>query len=197
MWLSLVFACIAYLFWKNEYVYSLPTPVPIAYVPVKTGEPIRLTDNLVFEQSKPVFLHFFNPSCPCSRFNISHVKSLFRKYQDRVSFVVVVMNSTANYTEEEIQDKFDFNVPVLFEPSVAKACGVYSTPQAAILTAQHKLYYRGNYNKSRYCTNKDSYYAQNALDSLLQNVPSPQFSALATTAYGCTLPFCEKPKTKN
>jgi len=194
IWLSILFVGIAYLFWRNEYIYSLPTPVPRDYQEVKIGALVDLPIENFGSRKKPMFLHFFNPACPCSRFNIAHVKSLFKKYERQMSFAIVVINSEKEYSEEEIQDKFDFKVPVFFDQSIASACGVYSTPQAAILTGNHTLYYRGNYNKSRYCTNKESNYAQNAIDSLLSQVQTPQFSPLALTAYGCVLPSCEKPK---
>ena len=59
-------------------------------------------------------------------------------------------------------------------------------------TADHNLYYRGNYNKTRYCTDAESNYAQMAIDSLLKQNNSPSFNALALRAYGCSLPNCTK-----
>ena len=56
------------------------------------------------------------------------------------------------YTAKQIQDKFGLDIPVLFDSSLAKACGVYSTPQAVLIDNNQNLYYRGNYNRSRYCT---------------------------------------------
>jgi hypothetical protein len=189
-WLAIIFFVIALLFWKNEYVYSLPTPVPANYHSVKTGEYINLKGRLS-SVNKPLFIHFFNPSCPCSRFNIPQFKSLVKKYGDKVSFAIVVVNKDRTYSEDEIQDRFDLKIPVLSDTSIAISCGVYSTPQAVILDSGHKLYYRGNYNRSRYCTDKSSDFAQIALDSLLNNSSSPFFSELATKAYGCQIKNCK------
>ncbi|MEP6930797.1 MAG: AhpC/TSA family protein, partial [Flavobacterium sp.] len=61
-----------------------------------------------------------------------------------------------------------------------------------IIDPSQNLYYRGNYNKTRYCTNADSNYAQMAIDSLLKQTLSPSFDALALRAYGCSLPKCTK-----
>jgi hypothetical protein len=191
-WLCIIFSTIGLLFWHNEYVYSLPTPVPASYHAVNPGQIIDLEGKLSSVETKPVFLHFFNSACPCSRFNIPHFKSLVKQYGAKVTFAIVVMNKDNNYSETEIQDKFDVTVPVLFDKSIAVSCGVYSTPQAVILDSEHKLYYRGNYNKSRYCTDKNSNYAQIALDSLLNNNSTPLFNQLATIAYGCQLPNCKK-----
>ena len=169
-----------------------PTPVPTNYLDVKPGDYVNIDAVLKTEKDKPVFIHFFNPNCPCSKFNIPHVRSLMKEYENKATFAVAVMCKD-KYTEEEIRDKFDLDVPVLFDTAIAKSCGVYSTPQAVILDKDHKLYFRGNYNKSRYCTDKKSNFAQMALDSLVNNKVEPLFSEAALKAYGCQLPSnCSK-----
>src|SRR5688500_14142348 len=92
-WLSILLTGVISLFWYNEWVYQLPTPVPATYKSVRIGENISLLENLRTDKDKPVFLHFFNPNCPCSRFNIDHFKSLVKEYGSKVNFVVVVMNN--------------------------------------------------------------------------------------------------------
>jgi len=196
-WLSIsfliaVFSCIGFLFWYNEWKYSLPTPVPKTYVAVNLGENIDITNRFASPKAKPVFLHFFNPDCACSRFNIPHFKSLVSSYGDAVTFAVVVITTDTTYTEQSIRAKFDISTPVLFDTSLATSCGVYSTPQAVLLGAEHKLYYRGNYNRNRYCTDQKTNYAQMAIDSLLANRIPPAFNKYALTAYGCSLEMCKK-----
>jgi hypothetical protein len=190
-WLVAILSAISYIFWYNDWKYSLPTPVPAKYSPATKGEHISLNNELATPPDKPVFLHFFNPNCPCSRFNMRHFKSLVRHYGDKISFAMVVV-SKDNYTAEEIQDKYDLNIPVSFDRSTADLCGVYSTPQAVILDENRNLYYRGNYNKSRYCVDKNTNYAQNALEMLLNKNPNPVFAAGALKAYGCELQVCKK-----
>jgi hypothetical protein len=190
LWISLLFCAISFLFWQNEIKYTLPTPIPQNFHQIAIGNKVDLkcciTDN------RPVFIHFFNPNCPCSRFNIPHVSGLIKKYGDRINFKIVVLNKKKNFTIEEIQKKFDAKIPVYFDESIAKNCGVFSTPQAVIVDPSHNLYYRGNYNKTRYCTNADSNYAQMAIESLLKQTKTPSFDALALRAYGCSLPKCSK-----
>lgn len=190
-WLALISGGIAFLFWHNEWKYNLPTPVPQHYHPVDAGTQISVKN--VFEQgdrSKPVLLHFFNPDCPCSRFNMVHVKSLVKEYGNSVNFVIVALTNNKKYTAADIRDRFGLSVPVLFDSSIATACGVYSTPQAAIIGVDRRLYYRGNYNKTRYCTDKKSNYAQIALESLLYKAVRPSFGEAAIKSYGCQLPVC-------
>jgi hypothetical protein len=188
-WLLVIFSGIVCIFWYTDWKYSLPTPVPSEYHPVATGTRVDLAGKLPVTGDRPVFLHFFNPDCPCSRFNIPYFKSLVRKYNSKIFFGIVVLNNRA-YTAKQVQNKFDLDVPVSFDSTLAAACGVYSTPQAVLLDANHCLYYRGNYNKSRYCTDSKSNYAQMAIDSLFDNIPRPVFAGYALRAYGCQLPVC-------
>ena len=185
-----IFIAIAGIFWHNEYAYSLPTPVPADYCKVMQGDAVNLEGKIGMHE-KPVFLHFFNPACPCSKFNIPHFKSLVKKYHDEIDFAIVVLSNDESYSAADIRDKFNLDIPVYFDEVIAKKCGVYSTPQAVLLN-DNKLYYRGNYNKSRYCTAKNSNYAEMAIDSLLGNISKPVFNQYALVSYGCTLPTCKK-----
>lgn len=188
MWLVVLFSGIVAFFWYNAWVYSLPTVVPERYKAVNRGEHIQTKWHVRSGKSNAVFLHFFNPGCPCSRFNITQFRSLVKQYGNEVDFAVVVVSAGKKYTIREIQKKFHLQIPVFFDTALAVSCGVYSTPQAVIIDARDKLYYRGNYNKDRYCINKNSDYARIALDSLLQQKVEPVFSPFALTAYGCQLP---------
>ena len=190
-WLVLLSAVVFALFWYNELVYTLPTPVPATYKTVPNGKIIPVNNALHFTNEKPVFLHFFNPDCPCSRFNIDHFKSLVKAYHNDVDFAIVLMASKP-YTEKEIQDRFKVSVPVIADSTLAAATGVYSTPQAVILKTDHRLFYRGNYNKTRYCTDQKTSYAKLAIESLIKKTSLMQFDRAALTAYGCTLPNCKK-----
>lgn len=190
-WLIMLLATIVVLFWHNEWVYSLPTPVPENYRVVDAGASISIVQKLPFKRNKPVFLHFYNPDCPCSRFNIPHFKSLVNEYSDRITFAVVPVTSK-NISVNDIRKKFDVDVQVIFDTTLATACGVYSTPQAVLLDTNRQLYYRGNYNRTRYCTDKKTEYARMAIDKLLHHNAATGFDAFAIKAYGCQLPKCSQ-----
>lgn len=189
-WVVLLFGVIGVLFWYNELQYQLPTPIPVNYKAVKPGELVKINATLKTDGSKPLFLHFFNPVCPCSRFNIKMFKALVAQYGDKVNFAIVVI-SKDKYTAEEIRNKFDLKLPVTFDQSIATACGVYSTPQVALINPGGQLYYRGNYNASRYCTDEKTNYAKQAINGLLVDNKTLTFSKLATTSYGCKLANCQ------
>jgi hypothetical protein len=191
VWLALLLSAVGALFWYNEWVYHLPTPVPPGYRSVGRGTPVKLNWPQGLNPEKPLFLHFFNPDCPCSRFNIANFKSIVNRYGSQVNFAVVVINND-RYSASEIQDKLGLNIPVLFDQSIAKACGVYSTPQAVLIDKGHKLYYRGNYNRSRYCTDEQTNYAKMAINGLLHDNTRLTFDKMALQSYGCSLPNCKK-----
>ncbi|WEK17707.1 MAG: redoxin family protein [Candidatus Pedobacter colombiensis] len=189
IWLMLLLIIVGALFWYNEWVYQLPTPVPKNYKTVNIGEVIELNSQLKKLNNNPLFLHFFNPDCPCSRFNIKNFKSLVAQYKTQVNFIVVVV-SHKTFTVNSIQNKFNLDIPILFDNSIASSCGVYSTPQAVLIDKEHKLYYRGNYNRSRYCTDEKTNYAKMAITGLLNQHTRLTFSQFALKAYGCQLPDC-------
>lgn len=195
-WLFFLAGCIGVLFWRNEWKYSLPTPVPATYKAVTFGSDIALPASLDRNQStgqKPLFLHFFNPDCPCSRFNMPHFRSIVTGYGAQTDFAIVLMTDK-HYTDQEIRERYDLpaTVQVFRDSSLAARCGVYSTPQAAIIDAHDRLFYRGNYNRARYCNDEKTSYAKSALEGLLKNDLVQNFSPLALKAYGCTLPTCNK-----
>ena len=186
--LSCILLAIVGIFWFQEMQYLMPTPIPADYKVVRPDELIRYDSTLLPQRHiKPKLLHFFSPDCPCSRFNLKHFKALNKEYSNKVDFYVVV---DSEETAERAKDLIDSEVTIVvdLDKGLANACGVYSTPQAAIIQTSNELYFRGNYNKSRYCTNKDSNFVQMALDSMVAKKEPPIFNELATNSYGCSLP---------
>lgn len=185
--LAAVAICVSWIFWKTEIKYSLPTPVPQHFKEVAAGTRIALPDDLAQTEKRPLLIHFFNPDCPCSRFNIRQFRSLVSRYGDSIDFAIVALTEKA-YTADAIRDKFGLDLAVYFDSGLAQRCGVISTPQAVLLDSDSRLFFKGNYNKSRYCTDAKSDYARMAIDSLLRNTAQPVFNKQAHIAYGCALP---------
>lgn len=182
-----VFAGIAAIFWYQEIQYLLPTPVPKDYRVVLPQQVIQFDSALIAQKNgKPKLLHFFSPDCPCSRFNLKHFLTLNRKYNKTIDFYVVIADKKK---VTSAQYMIGHAVPVIIDSNeqLAKACGVYSTPQAALIQHNNQLYFRGNYNRSRFCTNKNSNFVQMAMDSLLAGREPPHFIELATQSYGCNI----------
>lgn len=188
VFLLAVLSTIVGIFWYTEVQYLLPTPVPENYQEVFINEKVFIGDTASRKLERPVFYHFFTTNCPCSRFNLTHFNSLKRNYGDSIDFIVVIpeeddLSKARPYFEGETKIIRDVN------QQFAIASGVYSTPQAVIIDKDYSLYFRGNYNKARYCTDPLSNFAQMALDSLHRNVPPPEFGPLSSIAYGCGIDY--------
>ena len=184
-------AVIAGMFWWQDLQFARPTPVPEGWQAIAPGAPVVLPGRL--EQirnaagNRPVLLHFFNPSCPCSRFNVDHVRALARSYGDRVTFVAVLVQGDAA-TLTAAYRTLGLDVPYYVDDGqAANAVGAYSTPQAAILDSDGRLVYRGNYNVTRYCRERETEFARIALDDMLAGRPARTMPSQATVAYGCPL----------
>jgi hypothetical protein len=188
--LTLLFGIIITIFWQQELQYALPTPVPQDYRPVLPEQPVDLASYVKQPLTKPVLLHFFSADCPCSRFNIDHFRYLVGRYRDSIDFYVVLPGENTQEVARQFKDQYDLALPVLIDHDerLAEACGVYSTPQAVVVTNQSELYYRGNYNRARYCTARGTSYAELAIKALQLGAPPPYFAELATQSYGCQLP---------
>lgn len=174
---------VSWSFWKQELKYQLPTPVPQDFKAIKQNTFID-DKHLSGLTGKPILLHFFNPECPCSKFNSKHVNDLMVKYKDSLNFILIVPNGCDTTLIRSFFPS-DNRIVLDINQQLAKKCGVYSTPQAVILTKKHLLWYCGNYNKSRYCTSKATNYAEQAIIQLLQN--NSKYQSLAVKAYGCSI----------
>jgi len=177
------FGTVVALFWWQELQYLKPTPMPQHLQNYQAVNPdVSFIDNL---DSLPTCIYFFNPNCPCSRFNQQNFRKLYRSYQDKVRFYAIIENEF-----EGIDKYFDKqNIKIVLDTSkkVANELGVYATPQLVILDKKQKIYYKGNFNKSRYCTDPKTDFARLALETLLQEKPLPNFGWLASRAYGCSV----------
>jgi hypothetical protein len=180
---------VCWIFWQHELKYARPTPVPDNFVDVSVGTRIDLS-NWKINSEKSTLLHFFNPDCPCSKFNMKEFEALARRYHEQVNFVIVLQCDD----EDEVpafKTKYDLDLPVIpdNEGKISDLCGIYATPQAVILNADSRIYFKGNYNKSRFCTHKQTRFVEIALDSLVANKPLPVFvQNELTLPYGCELP---------
>lgn len=199
------FAAAGAAFWYQDVRYSLPTPRPQALVQPPLGTELHLDEWLrpagIGAKDKPVLLHFFNPDCPCSRFNLSHLRELRARFGDRVSFVAAVQP----YEEGELNDedraelkramiRLDVDIDWFIDTGgrLAALAGVYSTPQAVLTDSRWRIVYRGNYNVSRYCTDPKTQFVRLALEKLVSEDSKPSLGvagrASEPPAYGCELP---------
>jgi hypothetical protein len=190
---GVLLGAIGWTFWRQDWQYSLPTSRPADVRRPALATRIELPASIerirATRPGQPTLLHFFNPACPCSRFNLDHVRALESHFGQRV-LVVAVLAEGEPAALRAAYAALALDVPhyVDADRSLAGALGVYSTPQAAVLDADGRLFYQGNYNRTRYCRDRETEYARLALDAVLAGAPAPAYPAAAETAYGCPLP---------
>ncbi|MBT1689127.1 TlpA family protein disulfide reductase [Dawidia soli] len=185
----IVMLSVGFIFWQHELRYATPTPVPDGFVDVPLGAEIDLAAWGI-SSDRSTLLHFFNPRCPCSKFNMNEFRALVREYNEQVDFFVILQTDDDD-ARDEFNAKYALDVPVIADRDgrISDMCGIYATPQAVILNDASRIYFKGNYNKSRFCTHKQTRFVDIALDSLVAHRPLPVFvQHELTLPYGCELP---------
>lgn len=191
--LALIFATISLILWQAEFQYSLPTPIPEDYEEIFVGTCVDLPAGINLDpMGKAQFLHFFNPDCPCSRFNAGHFKYLYKTFSQELDFKVVIPEGSSISKTQKLLER-DISIIHDKEARWSHAVGVYSSPQAAIIDREGELYFRGNYNKARFCTLQGSNYAEISLKMLVKGLEAPVWDFYATRSYGCQLPKYSSP----
>lgn len=190
---SLASGVIGWAFWQQDLRYGRATPRPAGWHRPVVGAAVALPAAVerlrASRPGRPILMHFFNPSCPCSRFNVDHVRALTARFAPDVT-VVAVLAEGEPATMRAAYQALQLNVPAYVDADrrLADALGVYATPQAAILDRDGRLYFVGNYNRSRYCRERDTEFARIALEAVVAGVRPPAAGPAADVAYGCPLP---------
>jgi hypothetical protein len=185
-------AVVGYAFWNEDWRYSLPTPFPEGLIQPPLGSRLALPAliDAVKRNGRPLLLHFANPQCPCTQFSLDHVRRLEQTFGNRVDFVTVLQSDSDLAEARSEFQSMHLRMPVVYDrgAKIGDWVGVYATPQAAILAADGSLYFRGNYNRSRYCSDETSEFVRIALEALVAKRPLPRLPGEATVTYGCPLP---------
>jgi len=177
-------------FWYQDWQYSLPTPRPDGLWQPALGRSVDVETVLGQAQAgRAIAVHVVDPDCPCSRFNRDHLRSLVRRFGNRLQFVILVQGSTDPGALRRSFETWDIPAMVIADPGGRRAArlGVYSTPQAVVLDPEGRLYFRGNYNSSRYCVDRRTEFVRIAIEALLAGEPLPELPREARVAYGCPL----------
>jgi len=186
---------IGWVFWKQELQYALPTPVPANFVDVKAGTKVDLAKVITSSGGKPTLLHFFNFDCACSRFNMRDFESMAKQFGNDVNFYVVIQSEDEE-DRDRFNKKYDLDIPTILDKdgSISDKCGIYATPQGVLLDKEFTIYFKGNYNLARYCTKKETKFAELAIGHLLKNEPLPLALQYALKEpFGCSLPSDDVP----
>lgn len=152
--------------------FALPNPV--------TGQTVAKQDF----NGKPLLVAFICNHCPYVILIREAFAQLAKDYQQRgVAVVAINANDVANYPDdspekmvEEVQNNA-YTFPYLYDESqtVAKAYQAACTPDLYLFDAQHKLFYRGQFDAARPGNNVPATGSdlRHALECLLADMPSP------------------------
>lgn len=186
------FAVIGAAFWQQDWQYSLPTPKPDGFQQPALGERPALPAAIgaARKEGRPLVMHFANPRCRCSKFVLEHVRGLRARFDGAADFLTVLETESDPVAAEAEIRAMHLGMPgvVDLKGEVSTAMGVYGTPQAVILDGEGRLYYRGNYNQSRFCPQESTEYVRLALTALAGGRALPPLPKEAGIPFGCPRP---------
>ena len=174
-----------WLFWQEVYRHALPLAAPLDFQAVPRGSCIPLDELTPFqEKEQAMFVHFFDPNCPASRFTLPHFQQIVQQYHTRIAFVVII---PADISPAQVFPLLGHQMIVIQDTDQQwqKACGVYASPQAALISDTGSLYFRGNYSQTQLCTLVGENYAILSLDRLLSDKPAIDWGYQAHVPRGC------------
>lgn len=164
----------------------------------ESGELGSRLENMVNHKSlttvqKPVsVVHFWNPDCPCNRFNEVHVKKIMSDYGAKnVQFTIVVNgknNEQRKLREVEARKIFNHDAVVNIQSDWEQDNGPPSSPAAGVLNEQGELVYFGPYSLGANCSPDKGKFVETILDRL-KDKSRRQKKQLNTLAVGCFCPW--------
>ncbi len=146
-----------------------------------------------WQDKRAIVLLFLTTDCPLSNGYVPELKRIKQTYGSRgVAFYAVQGDATVS-TDEVCKHarEFGYTFPYLLDPkeSLAALTGATTTPEAAVLSADGALQYRGridnrveDYGKQR--AQVTEFGLRNALDAVLAGKPVPN---PRTKALGCAI----------
>lgn len=175
---------------------ALNTPAPDFALPEPaSGKTVRLTDFA----GQPLLVAFICNHCPFVIHIQTEFAQLAREYQARgVAVVAINSNDVANYPDDSPEKMIvtarenGYTFPYLFDETqaVARAYDAACTPDLYLFDAQHRLYYRGQFDDARPGNDAPVNGAdlRAALDCLLDEKPAPQ---VQKPSLGCNIKWKE------
>jgi len=156
------------------------------------GELARLLERDAMPESLPgsaaTLVHFWDPACPCSRFNEAHVRDLIAAYRHKGIGFVVVAHAAADVAAHAVIRRaaaaFGDQVPLVIQRASTAMVLPPSSPATAIFAADGELAYFGPYSVGAVCTTGSGAFVETVLNRLLRGDNPRQVNTLA---FGC---FC-------
>lgn len=136
-------------------------------------------------------VHFWDPDCPCSRFNEVHVKQIMSEYAGKnVQFTIVVSGNDAATRKQRLaraQKIFNSKAVTEIRDDWPMQNGPPSSPAVGIISAKGELVYFGPYSLGARCSATKGQFVEKVLNKL-QDKNSVK-KQLNTLAVGCFCPW--------
>jgi len=137
-------------------------------------------------------VHFWNPDCPCSRFNQPHVQQIMSDYgKNNVQFTVVVSGATEKIRQQrQIEARKIFNAKAFVDirSDWPMENGPPSSPAVGVISSSGELVYFGPYSLGARCSPEKGKFVEKVIDELKSKNQSVK-KQLNTLAVGCFCPW--------
>lgn len=138
-------------------------------------------------------VHFWNPACPCNRFNEVHVKKIISEYAGKnVKFTIVVSGSNEqerNQRQILAQQVFTHKAVKEIRSDWPMDKGPPSSPAVGVINRSGELVYFGPYSLGARCAPDKGKFVETVLDGLYENKKRAGKKQLNTLAVGCFCPW--------
>lgn len=176
-----------YIFWEEELQYYRLRSYGPKYV---------VNDQVVAgfidpDNTRPIFVHFFDNDCVDSRINLEHLQLFADRYKEQYDFYVI---DESGLGSDLLHSRYDLPAYMMVIDDVkhqlSQQMGVYTTPHAFVLNGDRQLYFSGNYNNQfGICGAGDigSSAPAIAMRFLSEGNQAPIFPTYQTSFTGCTI----------
>lgn len=152
-----------------------------------------INKNLQGKKLKPIsVVHFWNPDCPCNRFNEVHVKKIISDYAEKnVQFTIVVSGNSEEQRKllrERASKTFTHHGVTNIRSDWPMDKGPPSSPAVGVVNSNGELVYFGPYSLGANCSPDKGKFVETVLDHL-HDKKQRQKKQLNTLAVGCFCPW--------
>jgi len=155
----------------------------------------KKTDPLAKKSAVISVVHFWNPDCPCSRFNQPHVQQIISDYgRNNVRFTVVVGGATEKIRQQhqvEARKIFNFEAVIDIRSDWPMESGPPSSPAVGVMNSSGELVYFGPYSLGARCSPEKGKFVEKVIEQLKNNNQSVK-KQLNTLAVGCFCPWASQ-----
>lgn len=156
-------------------------------------EKLVASEYLAGKESSISVIHFWNPDCPCNRFNEVHVKKIISDYAAKnVTFTVVVGGrNKEERNQRQILAKQIFSHAAVkdIRSDWAMNQGPPSSPAVGIVNSEGELVYFGPYSLGARCAPDKGKFVETVLNNLEDSKKRTGKKQLNTLAVGCFCPW--------